>query len=138
MRLIVLLALVCQMAGGCINNDPQPLTNDTLELLARTRLHYASVTRIVKGPSNVIEIHDDGVASALIKSLVPISATEPADTSNNPEYIVHIQSGRNPISFEIRVCDNILCYCVGSTKYKGGNADAFQKIVAQLEAGGKS
>lgn len=50
-----------------------------------------------------------------------------------PEYLFIFQSGRNPIVFNIRVCGEVLCYRVGNTDYKGGDAKAFLSGVEELE-----
>jgi len=120
---------------GCIRNSPPlPMTNDSLDLLSRAAVLVAVVEQ--SHPRISVDIKNDPAGSQrkIFQCLLPVIRSKPADTSEpiDPDYIFYFQSGRNPITFEIRFCGDRLCYRANGFDHIGGSASKFKNIMHPL------
>jgi len=102
--------------------------------MAVGRVLHARLERV--GDKSAVSLENDpsNMSSRVLRSMSPVISSKAADSSDMvPEFVYQFQSGRDPITFNIRVCGDVLCYRVGSTDYKGGNAKDFLSAVGELK-----
>jgi hypothetical protein len=134
MRLLLFMLMVPSIPGCLRTSSNRPLTTADLEMMAVGRVLHARLERV--GDSSAVSLENDpsNMSSRILRSMSPVISSNTAVSSDIvPEYIYNFQSGRNPIVFNIRVCGDVLCYRVGSTDYKGGNAKDFLSAVGELK-----
>lgn len=133
MRLLPFMLMISSITGCLGTSSNQPLTTEVLEKMAVGRVHFAKLERI--GDRSAVSLENDPsrISSRILRSMSPVISSNAAVNSDSvPEYVFRFQSGREPIAFNIRVCGDVLCYRVGNTDYKGGNAKDFLSAVGEL------
>lgn len=125
--------LVLSGVVGCLRPpSDRPLTTADLNRLAASRSINASLERT--RDHSTVSFGGDAfdTASKVLLSMTPVISSGAAVGDMKPEYVFAFQSGRNPIWFNIRVCGDVLCYRVGTTDYRGGDAKEFLSVAEDL------
>jgi len=133
MRLLPFMLMVSGIMGCIRTSSNQPLTTADLERMAVGKVVLARLERV--GNRSAVSFDNDpsGISSRILRSMSPVISNNAAVSSDvAAEYRFMFQSGRDPIDFSIRVCGEVLCYRVGNTDYKGGNAKDFLSAVGEL------
>jgi hypothetical protein len=102
--------------------------------MAVGKVVFAKLERVENRSAVSLENDPSGISSRILRSMSPVISSKTAVGNDmEPAYVFRFQSGRNPIEFNIRVCVDVLCYRVGNTDYKGGNAKDFLSAVGELK-----
>jgi len=134
MRLLPFMLMVSSILGCLGTPSDRPLTTAVLERMALGQVLHARLERV--GDRSAVSLENDpsNMSSRILRSMSPVISSNAAVSSDiAPEYVYTFQSGREPVDFHIRVCGDVLCYRVGRTDYKGGNAKDFLSAVGELK-----
>jgi hypothetical protein len=134
MRLVPFMLMISSIMGCIRTSSNQPLTTADLERMAVGKVVLARLERVGNHSAVSLENDPSGISSRILRSMSPVISSNAAVSSEiATEYRFMFQSGRNPIDFSICVCGDVLCYRVGNTDYKGGNAKDFLSAVGELK-----